>query len=145
VQAGALLSVLHWGLGLEMAHGAGVAGFLVLTTVCFTSIVQFLGARFGPAGRILVLAMLMLQLTSAGGTYPIQTSPGFFNAIHPYLPMSYVVEGLRHLITGGGLGPVWQGCAVLLAFTAGALALTTVTAHRKQLWTMDRLHPEIAL
>lgn len=106
---------------------------------------QFLGARFGPAGRVLVLAMLMLQLTSAGGTYPIETSPGFFNAVHPYLPMSYVVEGLRHLITGGGTEAVWRACAVLLAVTAGALALTAATARRKQVWTVDKLHPEIAL
>ena len=55
----------------------------------------------------------MLQLTSAGGTYPVQTSPGFFAAIHPFLPMSYVVDGLRRLITGGDLGRVWQGCVVL--------------------------------
>ncbi len=50
----------------------------------------------------------------------MQTSPGFFNAIHPYLPMTYVVEALRRLITGGGMGPVWQACAVLTAFTVGA-------------------------
>jgi putative membrane protein len=145
VQAGALLSVLHWGLGLQLARGAGTVGFLLLVTLCFTAIVQFLGARFGPAGRVLVLAMLMLQLTSAGGTYPIQTSPGFFNAIHPFLPMSYVVDGLRHLITGGEPWPVWRACLVLLAFTAGALALTALTARRRQVWTVDRLHPEIAL
>ncbi|MFG3255874.1 YhgE/Pip family protein [Streptomyces sp. NPDC048172] len=144
-QVAALMSVLHWGLGLEMARGAGTIGFLLLVTVCFTSIVQFLNARFGPAGRILVLALLMLQLTSAGGTYPIQTSPGFFNALHPFLPMTYVVEGLRHLITGGGLWPVWRACAVLLAFAVGALALTAVTARRKQVWTLDRLHPELTL
>ncbi|MEU1490954.1 YhgE/Pip domain-containing protein [Streptomyces sp. NPDC005776] len=145
LQVAALMSVLHWGLGLQMAHAAGTVGFLALVTCCFGAIVQWLNARFGAAGRILVLAVLMLQLTSAGGTYPVQTSPGFFNAIHPYLPMSYVVEGLRRLITGGGLGPVWQGCAVLLAFTAGALALTAVSARRKQVWTVDRLHPELSL
>ncbi|WP_016906976.1 YhgE/Pip domain-containing protein [Streptomyces xiaopingdaonensis] len=144
-QAGALLAVLHWGLGLQLARGAGTVGFLLLVTACFTAIVQFLNARFGPAGRILVLAMLMLQLTSAGGTYPIQTSPEFFNALHPFLPMSYVVEGLRHLITGGGLGPVWQACGVLAAYAAGALALTAWTARRRQVWTVDRLHPELAL
>ncbi|WP_326663226.1 YhgE/Pip domain-containing protein [Streptomyces sp. NBC_00385] len=145
LQVAALMSVLHWGLGLQMAHAAGTIGFLALVTCCFGAIVQWLNARFGAAGRILVLAVLMLQLTSAGGTYPVQTSPGFFNAIHPYLPMSYIVEGLRRLITGGGLGPVWQGCAVLLAFTAGALALTAVSARRKQVWTLDRLHPELSL
>jgi putative membrane protein len=145
LQTVALMSVLHWAVGLQMARAAGTVGFLFLVTACFAAIVQWLNARFGAAGRILVLALLMLQLTSAGGTYPVQTSPGFFNALHPFLPMSYVVEALRRLITGGGLGPVWQACAVLAAFTAGALALTAVSARRRQVWTLDRLHPELTL
>ncbi|MGW7060172.1 YhgE/Pip family protein [Streptomyces sp. NPDC054904] len=146
-QVGLLMSVLHWapGLGLEMARPALTIGFLLLVTGCFAAIVQWLNAKFGAAGRILVLAVLMLQLTSAGGTYPVQTSPGFFNAIHPFLPMSYVVESLRRLITGGDLTPVWQGGAVLVAFTVGALALTALAARGKQVWTMDRLHPELSL
>ncbi|MFR9675070.1 YhgE/Pip family protein [Streptomyces sp. TR06-5] len=144
-QTAVLLSVLHWGLGLQMAHGAGTAAFLLLVTVCFTALVQFLGARFGPAGRILVLALLMLQLTSSGGTYPVQTSPDFFNALHPLLPMSYVVDGLRRLISGGGLQPVWEACGVLAVFTCAALALTAWTARRSQVWTVERLHPELGL
>ncbi|MFF7869820.1 YhgE/Pip family protein [Streptomyces qaidamensis] len=145
LQTVALMSVLHWAVGLEMARAAGTVGFLFLVTACFAAIVQWLNARFGAAGRILVLALLMLQLTSAGGTYPVQTSPGFFNALHPFLPMSYVVEALRRLITGGGLEPVWHACVVLTAFTAGALALTAVAARRRQVWTLDRLHPELSL
>ncbi|MFF3836867.1 YhgE/Pip family protein [Streptomyces sp. NPDC001930] len=145
LQVAALMSVLHWGLGLQMDRAAGTVGFLALVTCCFSAIIQWLNARFGAAGRILVLAVLMLQLTSAGGTYPVQTSPGFFNAVHPFLPMSYVVEALRRLISGGGIGPVWQACAVLAAFTLGALALTAVSARRKQVWTLDRLHPELTL
>ncbi|MBW5486845.1 YhgE/Pip family protein [Streptomyces bambusae] len=144
-QVAMLMSVLHFGLGLEMAHPAATIGFLALVTGCFAAIVQWLNAKFGAAGRILVLVVLMLQLTSAGGTYPIQTSPGFFNAIHSYLPMSYVVESLRRLITGGDLAAVWTGCAVLAAFTVGALALTALAARGKQVWTMDRLHPELSL
>ncbi|MEU6592037.1 YhgE/Pip domain-containing protein [Streptomyces sp. NPDC046881] len=145
LQVAALMAVLHWAIGLQMLRAAGTIGFLCLVTACFAAIVQWLNARFGPAGRILVLALLMLQLTSAGGTYPVQTSPGFFNAIHPFLPMSYIVEALRRLITGGGLGPVWQACGVLAAFTAGALALTALAARRRQVWTPDRLHPELSL
>ncbi|MER5766792.1 YhgE/Pip domain-containing protein [Streptomyces sp. NPDC001985] len=145
VQVGALMAVLHWSLGMRVAYAAGTLAFLALVICCFAAIIQWLNARFGAAGRILVLAVLMLQLTSAGGTYPVQTSPAFFNAIHPFLPMSHVVEALRRLITGGGLGPVWQATAVLLAFTAGALALTALTARRKQVWTLDRLHPELSL
>ncbi|MEU6030483.1 YhgE/Pip domain-containing protein [Streptomyces tauricus] len=145
LQTVALMSVLHWAIGLEAVRAAGTVAFLFLVTACFAAIVQWLNARFGAAGRILVLALLMLQLTSAGGTYPVQTSPGFFNAIHPFMPMSYVVDALRRLITGGGLGPVWQACAVLTAFTLGALALTAVSARRRQVWTLDRLHPELSL
>ncbi|MFF8674773.1 YhgE/Pip family protein [Streptomyces sp. NPDC015242] len=145
LQTVALMAVLHWAVGLQMVRAAGTVGFLFLVTACFAAIVQWLNARFGAAGRILVLALLMLQLTSAGGTYPVQTSPGFFNALHPFLPMSYVVEALRRLITGGGLEPVWHACVVLTAFTAGALALTAVAARRRQVWTLDRLHPELSL
>ncbi|KUN03785.1 hypothetical protein AQI95_20220 [Streptomyces yokosukanensis] len=145
LQVGALMAVLHGAIGLQMSRATGTIGFLCLVTACFAAIVQWLNARFGAAGRILVLALLMLQLTSAGGTYPVQTSPGFFNAIHPFLPMSYIVEALRRLITGGGLGPVWQACAVLAAFTAGALALSALAARRRQVWTLDRLHPELSL
>ncbi|MBB1244551.1 YhgE/Pip domain-containing protein [Streptomyces durbertensis] len=140
-----LMAVLRYGLGLEMDRAAGTVGFLLLVTVCFAAIIQWLNAKFGPAGRILVLAVLMLQLTSAGGTYPVETSPGFFNAIHPFLPMSHVVAALRVLITGGDLGAVWQACGVLVAFTVGALALTALTARRSAVWTMKRLHPELSL
>lgn len=59
--------------------------------------------------------------------------------------MSYIVEALRRLITGGGLGPVWHACVVLVAFTAGALALTALSARRRRVWTLDRLHPELSL
>ncbi|MFJ9468250.1 YhgE/Pip family protein [Streptomyces caniferus] len=145
VQVLALMAVLHWGLGLEMARSAGTVGFLLLATACFTAIIQLLGAFFGPAGRVLTLVVLMLQLTSAGGTYPVQTSPGFFAAIHPFLPMSYVVDGLRRLITGGDLGIVWQGCGVLVAFTLGALALTALAARSRQVVRMKDLHPELSL
>ncbi|WP_406476467.1 YhgE/Pip family protein [Streptomyces platensis] len=145
IQVLALMAVLHWGLGLEMARTAGTVGFLLLATACFTAIIQLLGAFFGPAGRVLTLVVLMLQLTSAGGTYPVQTSPGFFAAIHPFLPMSYVVDGLRRLITGGDLAIVQQGCVVLAVFTVGALALTALAARSRQVVRMKDLHPELSL
>lgn len=145
VQTAALMAVLRWGLGLHMARAAGTVAFLVLVTACFAALVQWMNAQFGVAGRLLVLALLMLQLTSAGGTYPVETSPRFFAALHPFLPMSYVVAALRRLITGGGLAPVWQGSAVLAAFTVAALVLTAVSARRKQVWTFDRLRPELSL
>ncbi|MFB7633722.1 YhgE/Pip family protein [Streptomyces sp. NPDC056149] len=145
VQVLALMAVLHWALGLEMERAGATIGFLMLATACFTAVIQLLSAFFGPAGRVLTLVILMLQLTSAGGTYPVQTSPGFFSFMHPLLPMSYVVDGLRRLITGGDLDIVWQGSIVLAAFTLGALALTALAARSRQVVRMKDLHPELSL
>ncbi|WP_370067578.1 YhgE/Pip family protein [Streptacidiphilus sp. MAP5-3] len=144
-QVAALLAVLHFALGLELVRTAGAIGFLLLTTATFAAILQCVNAVFGTRGRVIALALLMLQLTSAGGTYPVQTSPGFFGAIHPYLPMTWVVAGLRRLISGGDLTVVWQGAGVLAGFLAVSLACTVLAARRKQVWTVTALHPELVL
>jgi putative membrane protein len=145
VQALLLYAVLRLGLGLRPVYPWATLGFLLLSSVTFTAIVQWLGARLGPAGRLAALALLMLQLTSSGGTYPVQTTPGFFQAIHPWLPMSYVVDGLRHLIDGGSTGTVITGCAVLAGFAAAAFGLTTVAARRARRVSSRVLHPELVL
>jgi putative membrane protein len=144
-QAGALFLVLRFGLGLHPVHPVAMAAFLALAAASFAAILQFLGARLGPAGRIVALALLMLQLTSSGGTYPVQTSPGFFQALHPWLPMTYVVDSLRHLVSGGPAGTVVRGSLVLAAFAAGALLLTTAAARRARRLTPTGLHPELAM
>ncbi|MEV7005800.1 YhgE/Pip domain-containing protein [Streptosporangium sp. NPDC051022] len=144
-QVGVLLAVIRFGLGMEAAHRAGVAGVLLLTSAAFLAIVQAVNALLGPPGRVAVLALLMLQLTSAAGTYPIETSPGFFRAISPWLPMSWVVSALRRLISGGDLTVVWQACGVLTLATLLGLALSVYAVHRGRTWSMRRLHPELAL
>ncbi|WP_236652120.1 YhgE/Pip domain-containing protein [Streptacidiphilus neutrinimicus] len=144
-QVGALLAVLHFALGLDLARPAAAIGFLLLTSASFAAVLQCVNAVFGTRGRVIGLAILMLQLTSAGGTYPVQTSPGFFGTIHPYLPMTWVVDGLRRLISGGDLTVVWQGTAVLAAFLVASLAGTVLAARRRQMWTVASLHPELVL
>ncbi|WP_084962014.1 YhgE/Pip domain-containing protein [Thermoactinospora rubra] len=144
-QVGVLLAVLRFGLGLEAAHWAGVAGLLLLTTAAFLALVQAVNALLGPPGRVAALALLMLQLTSAAGTYPIETSPGFFRTISPWLPMSWVVAALRRLVSGGDLAVVWQACGVLTAFLILGLSLTVLAVTRGRTWTPRRLHPELSL
>ncbi|MFG6192743.1 YhgE/Pip family protein [Nonomuraea sp. JJY05] len=144
-QVGVLVAVLRFGLGLEAAHWAGLAGLLLLATAAFMAVVQAVNALLGPPGRVAALALLMLQLTSAAGTYPIETSPGFFQTISPWLPMSWVVSALRRLISGGDPTVVWQACGVLSAFLVLGLALTTLAVERGRTWSVKRLHPELAL
>ena len=144
-QATALFVVLRFALGLKPVHPVQTLGYLVLTAVTFTAILQFLGAKLGPAGRLVALALLMLQLTSSGGTYPVETTPRFFQVIHDWLPMTYVVDGLRHLIDGGPAGTVITGSLVLAAFAAGAFALTTLTAWQGRRLSPSKLHPDLVM
>lgn len=145
VQAVVLFSVVVFGLGLHPVNPLTTLGLLMLTAAAFAAIMQLLGAALGPAGRILALALLMLQLTSSGGTYPVQTTPGFFQAIHPLLPMTYVVEALRHAIDGGPAGTVVTGALALLGYGLGALALTVAVARRSCRLTPSDLHPELVI
>ena len=48
------------------------------------------------------LILLLFQLASSAGTYPLALTNGFFQAIHPFLPMSYTVSGLRQTISMTG-------------------------------------------
>lgn len=144
-QAGLLFAVVTSALGLSPVHPLLTWGLLMLTAVVFAAIVQLLGAALGAAGRIAALVLLMLQLTSSGGTYPVQTSPGFFQAVHPLLPMTYVVDAVRHAIDGGPAAPVIHGALLLVAYGLGALLLTVGVAYRSRRMTLADLHPELVV
>lgn len=144
---GALLLyfVVDIGLDLDPVNPAGTIGLCVLAIAAFTAIAHFLRLAFDAAGDVLILVFLMLQLTSSGGLYPMETSPAFFQALHPFLPMSYLVDGLRVTISGGNVTHLWRDIGVLAAVTAGFVALSTFTAMRQRGWSMARLRPAIEL
>jgi putative membrane protein len=71
--------------------------------------------------------------------------PTFFQRINPFLPMSYVVTGMRQTISGGDMSTALTCALVLAAFGIGALAITTVAAWRRQTLTMSSLHPALSL
>jgi len=75
----------------------------------------------------------------------VQTTPGFFQAIHPLLPMTYVGEAARQAIDGGSAGPVVIGVLVLLAYAICSWILTVVVARRGRQLTPSVLHPELAI
>ncbi|MBG6225865.1 putative membrane protein [Arthrobacter sp. CAN_A2] len=145
LQALVLLGILMAGVGLTTPHPLGLLAFTILTALVFTAIHQALVALLGGVGRLVALVLLMLQLTTAGGTYPVATEPGFFRFLSPLLPMTHAVTGLRHLIAGGDLGVVWLAAAQLLVFFALAAALSVFASHRGRSWSMEKLHPSLAI
>jgi putative membrane protein len=144
-QAVILLAVVQLGLGLRPVNSPATYAFAIATSLVFVAILQALNGAFGAVGKLISIVMLMLQLTSAGGTFPTQLIPGFFQAIHPLLPMSYVVAGLRQTISGGDLLAATGDAGALLVFGTIALSVTTAAAWRRQTFTMERLHPSLTL
>jgi len=141
-----MLGVVHLGLGLDLSSGVGTLAFTLLVAATFLALQQMLMALLGPAaGKVAILALLMLQLASSGGTYPVETTPAFFRAIHPLLPMSYAVTGLRQVITGPVDARFWVAVAVLAGVLVGSLAITAWRAGRLRTWTLERLHPALAI
>lgn len=145
VQAALLFTVVVFGIGVHPANPWSTLGFLILTSFAFTALVHALNAAFGPRGKFIALVVLILQLVTAGGTFPWQTIPEPLHPLHQVLPLSYVVTGLRHLIYGGTAAPVEQAVAVLAAYLVASLLLSTIAAWRQRVWTPARLKPELSL
>jgi putative membrane protein len=59
--------------------------------------------------------------------------------------MTYVVDGLRHLLVGGSWGTVWTGAGVLAAAAVVCFGLTTLTARRSARLTPAALHPVLTM
>lgn len=108
-----VLVSLHAVDGFNPVHPWATWGLTVLGAITFMSIVTWLNLILGKVGTFLAMILLVLQLGGSAGTYPIQLSNGFFEAIHPYLPLSYIVDGLRETIMIGS--SAWNAIFVLLA------------------------------
>ena len=90
--------LLKAGLGFEVQNMALYYGSSILIGIAFMSIIQFLIRNFGDIGKFLALIILVLQLAAAGGTFPIETIDKAFQAVSPYLPMTYSIKLLREVL-----------------------------------------------
>ncbi|NUT94362.1 MAG: YhgE/Pip domain-containing protein [Saccharothrix sp.] len=140
-----MFSVVALVVDIRPSHPWGTLGFLLLTSATFVAVLHALNALFGAVGKFIGLVLLILQLVSAGGTFPWQTIPVPLYPLHYGLPMGYAVDGLRHLMYGGSLGSVGTDALILVAYLVGALALSTLAAYKQRVWTPSRLKPELVL
>jgi putative membrane protein len=143
-QAVILYGVVRFALGMHAAHPVAMLAFMVLVSCAFVAATQAINALVGPAvGRVLIMALLMLQLVSAGGMYPVETTSKPFQILHRFDPMAYGVNGLRQLILGGIDFRLWQAIIVLFGIWAVAVAISSLSARRNRLWNLTRLLPSI--
>ncbi|MFT8570268.1 MAG: YhgE/Pip domain-containing protein [Leuconostoc pseudomesenteroides] len=94
----------------------------LVASFAFNQFVILFNVAFGKLGSGIMLILMVLQLSASAGTYPIELSNGFFNAIHPWMPMTYSVHALRETISIGG--SVALDLTVLLSLGIVSMILT---------------------
>ncbi|MEG3268935.1 YhgE/Pip domain-containing protein [Streptococcus suis] len=116
-------------IGIEPAHPMATLGLILLASWTFMALVTALVGWNNRFGSFASLILLLLQLGSSAGTYPIELSPRFFQVIQPYLPMTYSVSGLRQTISmvGNSSHQVW----ILSLFLVGFMGLGLLIYNQK--------------
>lgn len=144
VQMVGLMGILAITLGFTFDNPIGTLGIMVFASATFAAIILGLNVWLGSVGQFLGLVLMVLQLVTAGGTFPWQTLPAPLAALHHVLPLGYVVDAMRQLMYGGDLARARWDVAVLALWLVGALvfAMIGVTrmTHRR---TLRDLQPSL--
>jgi putative membrane protein len=127
VQPIVLIIVLIKLLGLQVKYLALFFIFSIFLAWCFGMIQFCLNRYLKEAGKFVAIILLMLQLTSSAGSYPLETVPDFFKKISPYLPMTYSVKAYREIVSGGNLGVIMQMSRIILLIMGGFLLINIIS------------------
>lgn len=127
VQAILLSIVVLAILGLNVTNPAGFILFALMVSIVFTAIVMFF-ASFGNIGRFILLALVVMQLSTTGANLPIDMLPEYLRSISVYLPFTYSIAGFKALISLNGFTMAMINLSVLLGFLV-LFVLMTMTVY----------------
>ncbi|MFF1879483.1 YhgE/Pip family protein [Leifsonia sp. NPDC058230] len=144
IQMVGLFAVVAWALQFTIHSPLGMFGMMAMASLTFAAIILALNVWLGSVGQFLGLVLMVLQLVTAGGTFPWQTLPGPLAALHHVLPMSFAVDGMRQLMYGGNPATAWADAGVLalwmlVALLVAAVGVTRMTHFR----TLRDLRPSL--
>jgi YhgE/Pip-like protein len=131
-QAVAIVGLLHGALGVSWAVLPATLSFALLLALVFVTVHHALAALFGRAGTVVSLVLLALQLTSAGGLYPIEIVAKPFQVVSPFLPLTWAVDGMQAIVSGVGGAEVLGSAAVLGAFAVVSLLVSLGVVARRR-------------
>ncbi|SIT83980.1 YhgE/Pip domain-containing protein [Edaphobacillus lindanitolerans] len=124
IQALAAVAVVIMALGLDAVEPGWLIASAIITSYTFLAIVQFLVSSMGDPGRFIAIILLVLQLTTSAGTFPLELIPEPLQWLNAGLPMTYSVQAFKAAISSGNADLALFSNGILLAFMAGALILT---------------------
>lgn len=132
-----LYALSDWVLGMDPINPGQTFLVMLLTSYMDAALVTAIYMWFGRAGAFVSMVLLVIQLSVAAGTYPIELSNKFYEWLHPLVPMSYSVNGLRETIMIGG--PINTELTVIIS--VGIVSLLAMFIYfvirRRSFTTMD--------
>src|SRR5690625_3666966 len=136
--------ILLLGLKIEVQSVPLFILYSILTSLVFITLVQFLVTCFDDPGRFMAIIILILQLTTSAGTFPLELIPKALQPINTLLPMTYTVAGYKAVISSGDFSVMWQNAGILLAYTAVSMLLTLsyfMVMYKRRFSTMSANQP----
>lgn len=133
--AGQALLMLAMLVGLLRVHTPGllpVAATLLASSLVFLCIIFALVHLFGDAGKAAALLLLIVQVSAAGVLLPVELAGPAFQALHPWLPLTWVVRAFRASLFGAYDGAWASAWAVVLSVGVAALGLAAAFGR----WTL---------
>ena len=123
-------ALLMVAVGLHPDHLGAMLANGILFSLAMMFLIMFFSVAFQNPGRFLCMILLVIQLGASGGSFPIEITKGlggFFQAINPYLPMTYSIYGFRQSLTSGlGASQMIVSYSVSLLFLVVSLGLLYV-------------------
>ncbi len=116
------------GLQLQVKNTGLFVLVSIIISLAFTSIMRFLLVQLRDVGKFIAILLLILQLTSCGGTFPMELVPDFFNIVNPFMPMTYSVNALKEVISGIDYGYLAQNLTVLGGIALVFLVLNLIVS-----------------
>ncbi len=118
VSAVVMVCALSHTLGFEPVDIMKTVRVACLAAMAFMMLFWFFNVLMGKIGSFILLVFMVLQLSGAAGTYPIELSDSFYQKIHPYMPFTYTVNAFRSTIASGlGISTeIKILCGILVAF-----------------------------
>lgn len=131
-QAALVVLLMHTALGVDWSLLPQTLAFSALLALAFTAIHALLSAWLGRAGTIVSLVLVVLQLAASGGLYPLEIVSGPFQAISPFLPLTWAVQGMQLIVSGAGGGAVAAAAAAIALFGLLGVVGTAFTVARRR-------------
>ena len=103
----------------------------LLIASLFSSIIYTIVHLLGNVGKAICIILLVLQLGSSGGTFPIQMTSSFFQALYPKVPFTYSIGLLREAVGGVYIPAAQRDMKILLIGIVITLISGTILVHLK--------------